>query len=356
MNNVDHAVCIDLLAKTKGVSLAEEYFNNLEESSKTLKTYGALLSCYCKEKMIDEAADLFEKIKELSFASTLNYNNVMSLYLSIGEPDKVLLLAKEMEGAKIAADKYTYNHLMKGFASMKEYDAAEGVLERMRKDKVTPDWFTYVNLAAIYVDAGLIDKANATLQKLKSMRNVRDCEAYHSLIYLYARLSDLSGVNRAWESLKLAFPKKPKNVSYLVMLSALLKLDDVNGLQKCFSEWESGCSTYDVRLANVILESYLNRNMIEEANALYENMGSREVEPNLRTLDLFMNYYLSNRQRKLALEFFEMGVTKVCSEKIKGFPTDQTVNKFLELLDEEKDEEAAEKFRERVKEIERLRT
>ncbi|KAE9446676.1 hypothetical protein C3L33_21443, partial [Rhododendron williamsianum] len=331
MNNADHAVRMDLLAKIKGVTSAEEYFNNLEESSKTVKTYGALLSCYCKEKMIDEATNLFEKMKELSFASALSYNNLMSLYLSIGEPEKVPLLAKEMEEMKIAADKHTYNKLMRGFASLKDYDAAEGVLERMREDKVMPDWITYENLAAIYVDAGFIDKANATLQKWENMGNVGDYRAFHSLINMYARMSDLSGVN------------------------PLLKLDDAEGLQKCFSEWESGCSTYDVRICNVIFKSYLKRNMIEEATALYENMGSRGVEPNLDTFDIFTNYYISNGKRDLAFDFFEMGVAKACSEKIKWFPTDGTVSKFLELFDKEKDEEAAEKFRERVKEIERLR-
>ncbi|KAG5525444.1 hypothetical protein RHGRI_031936 [Rhododendron griersonianum] len=355
MNNADHAVRMDLLSKIKGVTSAEEYFNNLEESSKTVKTYGALLSCYCKEKMIDEATNLFEKMKELSFASALSYNNLMSLYLSIGEPEKVPLLAKEMEEMKIAADKHTYNKLMRGFASLKDYDAAEGVLERMREDKVMPDWITYENLAAIYGDAGFIDKANATLQKWENMGNVGDYRAFHSLINMYARMSDLSGVNRAWESLKSSSPEKPSNASYLVMLSALLKLDDAEGLQKCFSEWESGCSTYDVRICNVIFKSYLKRNMIEEATALYENMGSRGVEPNLDTFDIFTNYYISNGKRDLAFEFFEMGVAKACSEKIKWFPTDGTVSKFLELFDKEKDEEAAEKFRERVKEIERLR-
>ncbi|KAL6964649.1 hypothetical protein U1Q18_035705 [Sarracenia purpurea var. burkii] len=353
MNNADRAIRIDLLFKTEGLGSAEKYFDSLEGSAKTTKTYGAILNCYCKEKLLDKAVKLFEEMKELSFASTLNYNNMMSLYLSMGQPENVPFLAKEMDEANIAADKYTYNQLMDGYASLKDYDAVEGVLERMRTKKVVADWFTYGNLATIYVNAGLIDKANAALQKLENMKNVRDCEAFHILMTLNSKMSNLPGVNRAWESLKATFPK-PINVSYLIRLLALLKLDDVNAIKKCFTEWELGCSTYDVRLSNVILESYLNRNMIKEANDLFENIVSRGVEPNLRTLDLFTNFYLKKRQMDLALKFLEMGASKVSSEKNKWYPTNETVSVFMKFFEEENDVECAEKFSEIMKKIGRL--
>lgn len=351
MNNADQAVRIDLLAKIEGLASAEEYFNNLEESSKNPKTYGALLGWYCREKMIDEATDLFERMKGLSFTSACNYNNMMSLYLSIGEPEKVSLLAKEMGEAKIAADTCTYNKLLRGFASLKDCDAADGVLERMGKDKVMPDWLTYKTLASIYVDAGLIDKAEAALQKLEDMENVRDCEAFHGLIELYARMSDLSGVNRAWESLKKsASPEKPGTDSYLVMLSALLKLGDADSLDKCFSEWESCCPAYDVRICNVILESYLKRNMIKRAVTFYANLEWSGAAPDLKTRVLVANYFTSRGKRQPsqpcpACQFFNEA----------GEGGDEVLR--LRLIDKEKDdeEETAEEFREREKCIERLR-
>ncbi|KAE9446677.1 hypothetical protein C3L33_21442, partial [Rhododendron williamsianum] len=316
MNNADQAVRIDLLAKIEGLASAEEYFNNLEESSKNPKTYGALLGWYCREKMIDEATDLFEIMKGLSFTSACNYNNMI------------------------------YNKLLRGFASLKDCDAADGVLERMGKDKVLPDWLTYAILASIYVEAGLIDKANAALQKLEDMENVRDCKAFDSLIELYARMSDLSGVNRAWESLKKsASPEKPGTDSYLVMLSALLKLDDADSLDKCFSEWESGCPTYDVRICNVILESYLKRNMIKRAVAFYGNLEWSGAAPNLKTRVLVANYFTSRGKRHPsrpcpACQFF--------NEAGEGG------GEVLRLIDKEKDdeEETAEEFREREKCIE----
>ncbi|KAK9291660.1 hypothetical protein L1049_019609 [Liquidambar formosana] len=174
MNNADRAIWIGLLAKTEGVASAENYFNSLQDSAKTKKTYGALLNCYCQENMLAKATELFEKMRELNLASdALNYNNIMSLHLRVGQPEKVHLMAKEME-ENIPADRYTYNHLMNSYASLKDFDAVEKVMEKMETNRVKHDWFSHGNMATIYVNAGLVDKANASLEKIEKMKNVHD--------------------------------------------------------------------------------------------------------------------------------------------------------------------------------------
>lgn len=116
LNNADHAIRIDLLA----------YFNSLQESAKTTKTYGALLNCYCKKNMLEKAEELFKKLKELNFVSSaLSYNNMISLYMRVGQPEKVPSLVHEMEEKDILADLYTYNLLMNSYASIKDFNAVE---------------------------------------------------------------------------------------------------------------------------------------------------------------------------------------------------------------------------------------
>ncbi|KAK4406757.1 Pentatricopeptide repeat-containing protein, mitochondrial [Sesamum angolense] len=63
VTNADHAIRIDLLWKTGGLASAEKYFNSLQASDKTSKTYGALLGCYCKERVFDKALEIFEEMK-----------------------------------------------------------------------------------------------------------------------------------------------------------------------------------------------------------------------------------------------------------------------------------------------------
>ncbi|KAH6837569.1 Pentatricopeptide repeat superfamily protein [Perilla frutescens var. hirtella] len=87
-SNADEAVRIDLLGRAEGVASAEKYFDGLQE--KTDKTYGALLSCYCRERVLDKALETFEKMNEMNYTSTLNYSNVLSLYSNLEQPSLLL--------------------------------------------------------------------------------------------------------------------------------------------------------------------------------------------------------------------------------------------------------------------------
>ena len=105
----------------------------------------------------------------------------------------------------------------------------------MKRNKVECNWLTYGNLATIHYNAGLHDNARTVLEKPEKFENLRYCEAFHTIINLYQRMSDLSRFNRAWESLKSVFCT-PSNISYLLVLSAISDLGDLECLERCFRE------------------------------------------------------------------------------------------------------------------------
>ncbi|XP_042490125.1 pentatricopeptide repeat-containing protein At4g01990, mitochondrial-like [Macadamia integrifolia] len=352
----DHAIRIDLLSKVKGVAAAEQYFNGLRESAKTKETYGALLNCFCQEKMTDKAMALFKEMERLKFASTLAYKNLMCLRMSLGEHKKVQQLAQEMKQKNIPQDVFVYNILMNSYASLKDIEGVERVMEEMKAaDGIQIDWATYANLATIYVKAGQIDKANTALTELEKMDNLRDRDAFLTLISLYAQTSNSLGVNRVWKSLKSAFPKTI-NSSYLVMLRALSRLGDMDALSKCCEEWESACSIYDVRLANVLIDAYLNRGMIKDAELVGERIKKRGAKPDFRTLEMFMTYYLKNKQLDLALKYVDMAASKVKAEKSEWKLNQETLNLFLKYFEEKKDVDGVEKFYDSLKQADRVST
>lgn len=353
LNNSDRAIRIDLLAKAEGVASAENYFDSFEGTAKTNKTYGALLNCYCKANNLDKALSLFQKMKELGFVSCLNYNNMMTLYASIQQPKEILSLVQEMEENNIEFDSYTYTQLMTCYASMNDFDGVEGVVEKMKKNGVKCDWFTFINLAKIYVNAGHMEKANAAIAEVEKLKNLRELEAFHSLITMYVATSNVAGVYRAWESLKSVYPK-PINVSYLTILVALSKLGEVDALEKHFREWESNCSNYDLRIANTMLVSYLERDMVEEAELICENIRKNGIEPNLRTYEAFTKFYIKKREIDLALKNLEMGVATAILAKNNGFPSNEVLKTFLNYFEEEKDVDKAEKFCSIMKATDRL--
>ncbi|KAH6826458.1 hypothetical protein C2S53_014312 [Perilla frutescens var. hirtella] len=354
-SNADEAVRIDLLGRAEGVASAEKYFDGLQE--KTDKTYGALLSCYCRERVLDKALETFEKMNEMNYTSTLNYNNVLSLYYNLEQHEKVLSQFQTMQEKNIAADTYTYNMLINSYAALKNLEAVEGVVEKMESSNVKPDLFTYGNVANLFFNSGLHEKANTFLELMEKMESEGKTgkEACHTRLRLYSMMNDVAGVNRAWEALKSVGPG-PSNTSYLFMLLALSKLGNQDGLEKILKEWEEGCTLYDYRLPNVLLEYYLSRDMLEEATSLYKRLKERGSEPNLSTLSFFITICLQNSEIDLALEYLEKGLEKGKSRDSKWFPRTETIEAFISYFEEKGDTERGGKFIESMKKHSRLQS
>ncbi|CAM8942620.1 unnamed protein product [Rhodiola kirilowii] len=345
MNNVDRAMHIDLLFKTKGIYEAEKYFNGLQTPEKSKEAFGALLSCYCRKTMPEKATDLVEKMKEFGITpSAWNMNHLLILHLKVGQPEKVPLLVQLMGDFGYAPDLYTYNHLMYSYADLKNYDGVERVFEKMSASEVKPNWCTYGTLARIYINAGFIDKATEALKNIERIKSLDDPEAFNTLISLYGQTNDLPGVHRAWESLK-SMPSNVGKDCYLSLLIALAKLGDVDGLERYFNEWNTSHFKKDMRVYDVILKSYLDRDMLPEAKSLTDRLVKKQVKPTFNTLGLYMNYHLKKGQTDIALQYLQQGTAKMKERKYNDwFPDETTVTLFLKSFEDKEDDVSARKF------------
>lgn len=338
----DHAIRLDLIAKTKGLEAAETYFNSLDSSTKNQSTYGSLLNCYCVEREEEKAKAHFENMVDLNHVSnSLPFNNLMAMYLRLGQPEKVPALVVAMKQKNITPCDITYSMWIQSCGSLNNLDGVEKILDEMKAEgEGISSWDTFANLAAIYIKVGLYDKAEEALKSLENKMNPHIRDSYHFLISLYAGISNASEVYRVWDLLKKRHPNV-NNSSCLTMLQALSKLDDIDGIKKIFTEWESTCWTYDMRMANVAIGSYLKQNMYEEAEAVFNGAMKKCKGQFSKARQLLMMHLLKNDQADLALKHFEAAILHLdknwtwSSELIRSF--------FLHF-EEAKDVDGAEEF------------
>ncbi|KAL8054662.1 hypothetical protein ABFX02_04G006900 [Erythranthe guttata] len=346
----DYAVRLDLIAKAQGIAAAENYFSGLSPSVKVHCTYGSLLNCYCTEKMTDKALDLFATmVKENMVSTPLPLNNLMSLYIRLGQPEKVPILAEEMKKRNIQPDTFSYNLLMNSYSLLNDIEGAERVFEEMKRENAKQcNWTTYSNLAILYTRVGYKEKAALALQNLEKEMRPNDREAYHFLITLYAGISDLHNVHRIWKALKSTM-RVVTNNSYIIMLQSLRNLEDIKGVKKCFEEWELGCSNYDVRLANTAIGAYLTQGMLEEAESTLQNAVSRSRGPFFTAWEMFVIFFLKKNQIKQALEIMDIATSRVREGEWR--PKSDTTEKFLDYFKKEGDVDGAEEFYKLMKRI-----
>ncbi|KHN08626.1 Pentatricopeptide repeat-containing protein, mitochondrial [Glycine soja] len=330
----NYAVQLDLVSKTKGVVAAENFFSGLPPAAKNMYTYGALLNCYCKELMKDKALSHFDRMNELGYVTNLAFNNVMTLFMKLGEPEKVAQLVELMKQRRIPMSAFTYYIWMNSCASLNDLDGVERIYEEMKtEDEDQIGWQTYSNLASIYVKFKDFEKAEMMLKMLEKQVKPKQRDAYHCLLGLYAGTGNLGEVHRVWNSLKSVSPVT--NFSYLVMLSTLRRLNDIEGLTKCFKEWEASCVSYDVRLVSVCVSAHLNQNKLEEAESVFEEASRRSKGPFFRVREEFMKFFLKKHQLDAAVRYLEAALSEVKGGKWR--PSPQVLGAFLKYYEEETD-------------------
>ncbi|CAN1187769.1 Pentatricopeptide repeat-containing protein At1g60770 [Linum perenne] len=347
----DQAIHLDLLAKARGIRAAEDYFIDLPETSKSQLTYGALLNCYCKASMTEEAEALLEKMKELNFGLTsMSYNSLMTLYEKSGQRERIPTIIQEMKAGNVMPDSFTYNIWMRALAAAGDISGAERVIDEMKRDgRVAADWTTYSNLASIYADAKMFDKADKALKELENLlKDTKNLPAFQYLITLYGRTGNLQEVYRVWRSLRVTFPKTA-NISYLNMIQVLVNLKDLPGAEKCFREWEVGCSTYDIRVANVLIRAYANDGLLEKAEELKKKAGRRGAEPNARTWEIFSDYHFKNGDIKSTVECIANAISVGKGDGQKWVPSNEVVSSLMAHFEKERDVDGAEAFIEVLK-------
>ncbi|KAL3827762.1 hypothetical protein ACJIZ3_016564 [Penstemon smallii] len=316
----DHALRIELTAKVQGIDKAENYYNSLPPSGKNKCTYGALLFCYCEVNMTDKALDIFAKMDEMNLLlSCLPFNNLMASYMKTRQPEKVPPLMEDMKKRNIQPNTYAYNLLMHSYSCLNDIEGVERVFEEMKR--------------------GHKKHSELALKKLEMEMGSDNREAYHFLISLYAGISDLQNVHRIWESMRSNI-KEATNKMYV----------DIHGLKKCYEEWESGCSCFDIRLTKTVVGAFLTHGKINEAELIFQNALDRSQGlPFFKTCVMFMAFFLKNHQIKQALEYMEVAVSRVGNEEWK--PRTEIVNEFLDYFKEHGDTSGADEFYKLMKRI-----
>ncbi|KAL6579328.1 hypothetical protein OROMI_009544 [Orobanche minor] len=240
----DTAIQLDLIAKVHGVSKAEQYFHKLPDGLKDKRIYGSLLNAYARAKMREEAESLMDKIKTRRYVvHPLPYNVMMTLYMNLKEYDKVEALTYEM----------------------KEKDKMEQVFERMKLyNTINPNWSTYSIMATIYIKSGEIEKAVDCLRRIESRMTGRDRMQFHYLMSLYGNAGKKEDVYRVWTSYKASFVSIP-NVAYHTLISALVRMDDIEGVEEAYDDWLSVRSMHDPRVENLLLSAYVRKGLFQKA-------------------------------------------------------------------------------------------
>ncbi|KAK2991564.1 hypothetical protein RJ640_021936 [Escallonia rubra] len=293
----DTAIQLDLVSKVHGVSSAEDYFQKLPDALKDKRIYGALLNAYVRAKSREKAESLISLMRERGYAShALPFNVMMTLYMNLKDYDKVELMVSEMMEKQIALDIYSYNIWLSSRGSQGSAEKMEQIFEQMKLDRtINPNWTTFSTMATMYIKLGEMEKTEDCLKKVEARITGRDRIPYHYLISLNGNAGNKEEVDRVWKTYKSVFPYIP-NLGYHAVISAFIRLDDIQGAEDIYEEWLSVKSAYDPRIGNLLIGWYVRKGFLEKAKVFFDEMSKVGGKPNSTTWEILAEGHIGERR------------------------------------------------------------
>ncbi|XP_012464070.1 pentatricopeptide repeat-containing protein At5g09450, mitochondrial [Gossypium raimondii] len=282
LSDTDYAIRIDLMTKVFGIDAAERYFEDLPLTAKTSETYTALLHSYAAAKLTEKAEELYERIKgsKLSFSALL-YNEIMTLYMSVGQVEKVSSVVEELKRQKVEPDIFTYNLWISSCAAALNIDQVQRILNEMRCDSgCNDDWQRYINLVNIYVTASRLTSADS-ISPIEIEKGItqREWITYDFLVMLYAGLGDKDKIDQIWKSLRMT-KQKMTSRNYICILSSYLILGHMKEVGEVFNQWKQSTTTeFDISACNSVLSAFEDAGLMEKANDLHMLLISGNCSP-----------------------------------------------------------------------------
>ncbi|KAI9187501.1 hypothetical protein LWI28_028876 [Acer negundo] len=255
-------------------------------------------------------------MKEMGFATrALDYNELMCLYKSSGQFEKVPEVLSDMKKNLISPDNLSYRICMKDYAARSDLCRMESILQEMESQhNFIIDWISYSTVANIYIKAGLKEKALIYLKKCEEKIS-KDPVGYDHLISHYASLGNKDEMMTLW-GLQKTLCKKHINRDYISMMGCLVKIGELEETEKLLTEWESSCDRYDFRVPNVLLIGYCQKGMIENAEELLRDIVKRGKTPVPNSWSIIAAGYLDKDNMEKAFECMKEALAVQAENKL----------------------------------------
>ncbi|VVB13794.1 unnamed protein product [Arabis nemorensis] len=243
----------------------------LHLASKTPETYTSLLHAYAGSKQTERAEALFDRIIEadnLSFGA-ITYNEMMTLYMSVGQVEKVPEVIKMLKRKKVSLDIFTYNLWLSSCAATFDIDELGKIIEEMRHDASSNEgWARYTDLTSIYVKSSRLTNAESTspVEAENSSISQREWVTYDFLMILHTGLGNKDMIDQIWKSLRNT-NQKLSSRSYICVISSYLMLGQLREAGEVIDQWkESKTTEFDASACSRILDAFRDVGLEEKAN------------------------------------------------------------------------------------------
>ncbi|XP_047325850.1 pentatricopeptide repeat-containing protein At2g20710, mitochondrial-like [Impatiens glandulifera] len=348
LSHVDIGGRLKLIYRVSGLEQAETYFNNIPIQLRGWVVLMDMLYCYSEAKQITKAELLMPLLHQNNkFHKPSPYNIIMDLYSKMASWDKLKACLLKMEQDGIKWDKYTAGIQLGAYIQASDVDGIEHLMNKIESHPdIVPDFATYSLAARGFIKLGRLEKGLELTKRIEGLvrKTKKRTEAFHELLGLYSSAGERDHVYRIWNWYKTS--ETVYNRGYIRMMDSLMKMDDVEGAEKIFEEWESSKElTYDFRIPNILIRSYCKKGLFDKAESLIAKGIESQGNPTFTTWYSLADAYLQVDRVSKAADALKEAIALHNSSHLSK----DTLSTCLEYLEGRGDMSKADSFMETLK-------
>jgi leucine-rich PPR motif-containing protein, mitochondrial len=139
----------------------------------TMITYVILIGALCREDLLDDAYQLFQKMSSKGMKPTTRvYNLLISGYCNSGLTEKALELMSQLEELVLQPDCFTISSIISGLCLKGDTKAALGFFSEYRCKEIVPDFVGFVSLAKGLHAKGRMEESRGILREMLLCKEV----------------------------------------------------------------------------------------------------------------------------------------------------------------------------------------
>ncbi|RZC68556.1 hypothetical protein C5167_031802 [Papaver somniferum] len=285
----DYATRLDLIAKRRGMALAEKYMNNsIPETCKGETVYGTMLWNYVSVGDVKNAEQVFEKMRELGFPVSGFVCQQMILLYKKFDKRKIKSVLLLMEENDVKPTRFTYLLLIDLKGEANDIAGMEELVEALKSDGLELDNYIRAVLARHYIGAGFGEKAGEILKEMEGEGLEENHGACKNLLPLYAALGKADEVERIWKVCEADGHAD----DCLAAISAFGKVGRVEKAEEIFEKRIKSGRNISSKVYTALMDVYVDHKLLAKGEDLVKRMASSGCPINRFLWDSLVKLYI----------------------------------------------------------------
>ncbi|KAH7513067.1 hypothetical protein FEM48_Zijuj12G0157200 [Ziziphus jujuba var. spinosa] len=280
-------------------------------------TFGIVINYLCKSRRVDEALEVFEKMKgegdndRFSVErDVITYNTLIDGLCKVGRQEEGLQLMKRMRLENgCAPNTVTYNCLIDGFNKVGEIERARELFDEMKKEKVPPNVITLNTLVDGMCKHGRVSSAVEFFNEAQNDGLKANVFTYTNLISAFCNVNNINKAMQLFDQM-LSDGCTTDAKAYYCLISGLCLAGRLDDASLVVSKLKEAGFCMDAISYNTLINGFCKKNKLEKAYGMLKEMEDEGVKPDVVTYNTLISYSSKTGNLKTAYKLLRKMISE----------------------------------------------